>query len=198
MVGSVLRFNGSNADWIPLQGFGSTAQTGFNITENSLVIQEAFMLAWFNVHTAKRRNRKQNHMKTKNIICTLLTLGLLAGFIGTATAKDKDQTKLEAKAKISKEAATKAALAKIPGGTVKECEIEKEDGKLVWSFDITTPDSKDITEVLVDANSGTVLSVEKETPEDQAKEKADDEAKEKKGKKEKDDDENEEHHEEKK
>jgi len=46
-----------------------------------------------------------------------------------------------------------------------------EKGKLIWSFDISTPDSKDITEVAVDAITGDVASVEKETPGQQQKEK---------------------------
>ena len=53
------------------------------------------------------------------------------------------------------------ALAKAPGGTVKEGELEKEKGKLIWSFDIATPDTRDITEVNVDAITGQVVSVEK-------------------------------------
>jgi uncharacterized membrane protein YkoI len=48
--------------------------------------------------------------------------------------------------------------------------LEKEHGKLQWSFDVSTPDSKDITEVNVDAIIGDVVSTEKETPEEQNKE----------------------------
>ena len=88
-----------------------------------------------------------------------------------------------AEAKITKAAAEQTALAQVPNGTVKEGELEKEHGKLIWSFDIATPNSKDITEVGVDAITRTVLSVDKETPEDQAKEAAED-AKKKAGEKE--------------
>jgi uncharacterized membrane protein YkoI len=42
---------------------------------------------------------------------------------------------------------------------------------LIWSFDIATPDSKNTTEVNVDAITGDVVSVEHETPEKEAKEK---------------------------
>ena len=59
----------------------------------------------------------------------------------------------------------------MPGGLVKEAELEKEKGKLIWSFDIATEGSKDITEIAVDAKTGDVVSVDKETPADQAKEK---------------------------
>jgi len=77
-----------------------------------------------------------------------------------------------AEAKIAKADAEKIALGKVPNGTVKEAELEKEHGKLIWSFDLTTPDTKDITEVAVDARTGDVVSVEKESAESEAKEAA--------------------------
>ena len=73
-------------------------------------------------------------------------------------------------ATVTKEAATKTALDKVPNGTIKEAELEKEHGKLVWSFDISSPDSKDITEVQVDAKTGRVVSVQKESPKAEKKE----------------------------
>ena len=75
-------------------------------------------------------------------------------------------------AKITKKEASKIALAKVPGGKIKEAELEKENGKLIWSFDIKTKGSKDITEVQVDAITGNVVSVEKETAAAEKKEKA--------------------------
>ena len=115
------------------------------------------------------------NMKISNIISSILAAGLLAGFLA-ACACDREHgkeatAKLEAQARITKADAQRTALARVPGGTVKEGEIEKEDGKLVWSFDITTPGTADLTEVLVDALTGAVISVEKETPADQSKEK---------------------------
>ncbi len=97
----------------------------------------------------------------------VLTLILSAGFLsGCATS----QADLQAMAKVSKDEATKIALAKVPNGAVKESGLEKENGKLVWSFDIATPGTKDITEVQVDAITGAVVSVANETPAEQAKE----------------------------
>src|SRR5712672_1357742 len=116
-------------------------------------------------------------MKRKTIIQSLLSLALIGMIAGCATEAQK-AGKLEAQAKVSRADAEKTALAKVPGGTVKEGELEKEKGKLIWSFDITTPGSSDIKEVQVDAISGQVISVETET--------AAAEAKEKKGKKEDD------------
>jgi uncharacterized membrane protein YkoI len=114
-------------------------------------------------------------MKIKMIVCSMLTAALLAGCCtekGGAKNHNKEakQAKLAAGAKISKDAAQQTALAKVPNGTVKEAEIEKEDGKLQWSFDLTTPGSKDITEVNVDAMTGDVISVEKESAESESRE----------------------------
>jgi len=88
-------------------------------------------------------------------------------------AKDASQAALAAKAKITKAEAEKIALAQVKNGTVKESDLEEEDGTLVWCVDITTRDSKEITEVLVDAQTGKVVSQKKETPGDQQKGKKD-------------------------
>lgn len=117
-------------------------------------------------------------MKLKSIVWSVLAAGLLAGLLTACASEKQKQAKLEAEAKITRVEAEKTALAKVPNGTVKEGELEKENGKLLWSFDIATPGTKDITEVQVDAITGAVLSVAKESAADEAKEKKD-EAKEK-------------------
>ena len=110
-------------------------------------------------------------MKNKIIVSGIVSAALVAlGASGCATGKP-GQAELPAQAKISREQAQQTALAKVPGGTIKEGELEKEKGRLIWSFDISTPDSRDISEVAVDALTGDVVSVEQETPEQQAKEK---------------------------
>ena len=140
-----------------------------------------------------RQTIKAN-MKIKSLICSILTVGLLAGGL-TACMTEKEEgnegkeskaNKLEARAKITKAEAQKIALDKVPGGTIKEGELEKEKGKLLWSFDIATPGTKDITEVQVDAMTGAVLDIAKETVADQEKEKKEDSKM--KAKKEKEDD----------
>ena len=106
-------------------------------------------------------------MKLKSVLgLTVALLGLAAGCAS-----------LESQAKISRAVAERTALAKVPGGTIKEGGLEKENGKLVWSFDISKPGDKNITEIHVDAISGAISSVETETPENEAKEKAEKEKK---------------------
>jgi len=113
-------------------------------------------------------------MKIRSVICTVLALGLMAAVLDSAWAADKEKkSKLEAKAKITKAEATKIALAKVPNGKIVDSELEEENGKLVWSFDIATPGTKNITEVQVNAVTGEIISVEIETPADQEKEKKD-------------------------
>src|SRR5436305_765531 len=117
-------------------------------------------------------------MKNKTFVSLVLVVGLIAGCMTekheSKESKEAKQAKLQAMAKVSQADAQATALAKVPGGMVKESELEKEHGKVVWSFDIATPDSKDITEVTVDAVSGQVMAVEKETPKEQATEAAED------------------------
>ena len=115
-------------------------------------------------------------MKIKMIVCSALATSLLVGCVSEKHEHDDKQVKqaeLVAQAKVSKDDALKTALAKVPNGTIKEAELEKEHGKLIWSFDVATPDSKDITEVNVDAITGDIVSTEKETSEDQEKEQKD-------------------------
>jgi uncharacterized membrane protein YkoI len=110
-------------------------------------------------------------MKIKTIVSALMTVSLLAGGLTACVSEKEDQAQLNAQAKVSQTEAQQIALAKVPNGTIKEGELEKEHGKLIWSFDISTPDSKDIKEVNVDAITGAVVSVDTETPKQEAKEK---------------------------
>ncbi len=108
-------------------------------------------------------------MKTRVIQFTL-SLALVAGLgLSVAVAAEESQAALKAQAKITQEEAAKTALAKVPNGKIKAAELEKEHGKLIWSFDIAMPKSTNITEVQVDAKTGKIVSTQVETPIDQAK-----------------------------
>ena len=109
----------------------------------------------------------------KTILGAVLATVLFAGCM-TEKCTQCEQSKLAAAAKVSKADAQATALAKVPGGTVKDGELEKEKGKLIWSFDINLPNTTDIKEVAVDAITGEVLAVDTETAADQAKEAAED------------------------
>jgi hypothetical protein len=71
---------------------------------------------------------------------------------------------------IAREQAVRIALAAVPGGRVKSAELESENGKLVWSFDITRRGTRGATEVQVDAVTGAIVSRKHESPADEARE----------------------------
>ena len=98
-------------------------------------------------------------------IASLVIFGSSLGLASEAT-----QAKLQAQAKVSEADARTTALAKVPGGTVSSSELEKEHGKVIWSFDIAQTGSKNITEVQVDAKTGKVVSTKSETPDQERKE----------------------------
>lgn len=129
-----------------------------------------FLFHSFNTGSAPVQPTKFE-MKIQNLIGSLLAFGLFAGLLTGCATEEQKEAKLQAEAKISRADAERTALAKVPGGSVKEGELEKEKGKLIWSFDIATAGTKDVTEVQVDAITGEVVSVEHESAAHEAKEK---------------------------
>jgi uncharacterized membrane protein YkoI len=75
-------------------------------------------------------------------------------------------------AKITLDAARATALAKVPNGAVRSEELEKEHGKLIYSFDIAVPGKPGIEEVNVSAVTGKVLNKHHESSKDEKKEAA--------------------------
>jgi peptidase YpeB-like protein len=104
---------------------------------------------------------------------------LAAVTVSGALLAASSQTELMKEATVSKSQAEKTALGQVPNGVIKSEEIEREHGKLIWSFDIGTGGTSDITEVQVDAKSGKIVSTQVETLTDQAKEAAADKKKKK-------------------
>ena len=112
-------------------------------------------------------------MRTNIMLCPLLAVGLLVGCASERqSSSGTAQARLQSEARLSRADAEKAALARVPGGTIQTSELEREKGKLIWSFDIATPGTSDITEVAVDAVNGDIIEVAKENPAEQAKERA--------------------------
>ena len=97
------------------------------------------------------------------------TLGLACA-MSNAFAAEPSQAALMSEAKVSQAQATTTALNKVPNGVVKGSELEKEKGKLVWSFDISQPSAKGVTEIQVDAITGKIVSLKTETAAQESKE----------------------------
>ena len=98
---------------------------------------------------------------------------LIALLLASPQVKCQAKPELQAKAKVTCEAARKTALAKLGGKglRVKSAELEEEGGKLVWSFDVKRAGKSGVDEVQVDAADGSVVSSKHETPKQEAKEK---------------------------
>lgn len=77
---------------------------------------------------------------------------------------DQSQAELAKQVKITEEEATKAALEKVPG-TVKEVELEDEDGTIVYGIEVVSTDGSQ-QDVKVDAQTGKVVKVEADDEED--------------------------------
>ena len=109
----------------------------------------------------------KNQSLKKGSILTLMILGFA---FSTAIAAEESQEALKTQAEVTQGQAEEIALGKVPDGNIKSSELEKENCKLVWSFDIAVPESKNITEVQVDAKTSKIVLLEVETPEQQAQE----------------------------
>jgi uncharacterized membrane protein YkoI len=81
----------------------------------------------------------------------------------------EEQARLAKQARITMEQAREIALKRAPGN-VEGSELEKEHGKLVYSFDIRNAKGT-ITEVQVSALSGKIVRVEHENKKQEAEEK---------------------------
>ena len=109
----------------------------------------------------------------KQYIASLAAIGFLTGLSSPALwAAEESQAALKAEATVTEKAAEQTALAKVPGGKIKSSELEREHGKLIWSFDISQQKSRNIAEVQVDAKTGKIVSEQTETPKQQATEAA--------------------------
>ncbi|HKO15906.1 MAG TPA: PepSY domain-containing protein [Gemmatimonadaceae bacterium] len=77
---------------------------------------------------------------------------------------------LQKEAKITADSAQKIALAQVPNGKVRSHELEREHGKLIYSFDIKIAGKAGVEEVNVNALDGTVVAHEHESAAAEAKE----------------------------
>jgi uncharacterized membrane protein YkoI len=126
------------------------------------------------------------------VIALALTAGAAAGAQGAsrgatspkavtkpATYKKDLPDSLMRSAKIKESDAARTALAKVPNGAISSVEIEREGGKLIYSYDIKVAGKSGNDEVNVNAVTGEVVGkVEHESAAAEKKE-ASDEAKEK-------------------
>ncbi len=90
--------------------------------------------------------------------------------VGTAVRQDIPAD-LAKQAKVSLEAAQHTALARVPRSEVRSVELEKEGGKLIYSFDLVVPGKSGVEEVAVSAITGKVVAKHHESARDERREK---------------------------
>ncbi|MFD1020684.1 PepSY domain-containing protein [Thalassobacillus hwangdonensis] len=110
----------------------------------------------------------------KMIIIGAVTLGIAGGSLLLAetdqvedvfaSSDNQNQSQLIEEAKLSESEAEKVATDKVSGEVVAT-EVEKDDGTIVYEFDIRTETG--VTEVEVDGNTGKVLDVEQDDEDDE-------------------------------
>jgi uncharacterized membrane protein YkoI len=65
---------------------------------------------------------------------------------------------------VSMQTARARALAVVPRGRIRSAELEREHGRLIYSFDITVPGRAGVEEVQISALTGRLISRRHESP----------------------------------
>jgi uncharacterized membrane protein YkoI len=110
------------------------------------------------------------------LFAVMVTLGAATGAAAQASkpAAKKESTSqaaLRKEATIAESVARKTALDAVPGGKVQSHELERENGKLIYSYDIKVAGKSGVEEVNVDAKTGEIVAHEHEDAKAEAKEK---------------------------
>jgi len=113
----------------------------------------------------------------KPVARSVIALALVTSWTPLNLWAQQSETELLKQARITKHEAKKIALARVRHGAIKCVVLQKENGVLIWSVDIAQPPKKDLTDVWVDATTGKITTVERETPLIEKKEVAEQKAK---------------------
>jgi len=125
----------------------------------------------------ERINAGSVKVRMEPIKGSIIALALAVSWTPFNLGAQQSQAELLKQARVTKHQAKRIALARVRHGTIKSAELEKENGMLIWSFDIAQPGRKHITEVWVDATTGKITAVDVETRIGEKKEAAEDKAK---------------------
>lgn len=110
-----------------------------------------------------------------------LTVAAVVLLGGTARAqasyKKAIPDSLAKEAKISEEAAATTARKRVPNGVIQAVELERENKKLIYSYELKVPGRSGVEEVNIDAVTGKLLTAEHESPAAEKAEQAKDRAK---------------------
>jgi uncharacterized membrane protein YkoI len=110
----------------------------------------------------------------RSMLCSCLAITLVAASSAAAQATYKRDIpdSLAKQAKITETAAADVAQHRFPKAKIESVELERENGKLLYSYDLRTEGKSGIDEVQVNAMTGKIVSVQHETPAMERKEAA--------------------------
>jgi len=111
-------------------------------------------------------------MKMQLVVACALTSSLATIARAQASYKREVPDSLAKQAKVTEAAAAATAQARVPKGAIQSVELEKEKGRLIYSYDIKTAGKSGIDEVGVDAMTGKIVAFTHESPADEKKEAA--------------------------
>src|SRR6185369_8392988 len=100
----------------------------------------------------------------KPVARSVIALALATSWALCNLWAQQSKAELLKQARVTKHQAKKIALARVKRGAIKCVELEKENGVLIWSVDVTQPGKRDLTDVCVDAATAKITSVNVETP----------------------------------
>jgi hypothetical protein len=86
---------------------------------------------------------------------------------GQGLVVQEDRPGLLAQATVRPEVALQTARARVPGGELREAEIETKRNRLVYSFEFAVQGQRGSREVNVDARTGEVISTKQEDNDDE-------------------------------
>jgi hypothetical protein len=110
-------------------------------------------------------------MKLAPIAAAVATLIAAPLFAQGTTPKTDIPPALAKQAKISLDSARAIATKRLPKASIQSQELEQENGRLIYSFDMKTTGKSGIDEVNVNAKTGAIVGrVGHETPKDEQNE----------------------------
>jgi hypothetical protein len=111
-------------------------------------------------------------MKQISTIGALLAVVASASIAGAQSYKKDVPDSLARRARITESAAAATAQKRVPKGKIDGVELENENGKLIFSYDIKTAGKSGIDEVNIDAMTGKIIGFGHESPAAEKKEAA--------------------------
>lgn len=119
---------------------------------------------------------------TATLTTTLVTLGCTVALAATAGAQSATEQATQPKtdippalahsAKISLDSARTIAMHRLSNATIESQELEREHGRLIYSFDMKVASKSGVEEVNVNAMNGRIVDVSHEGPAAEKKEAA--------------------------